>query len=73
MLSSLPNPIADLIELLGGPTPVATAMSVPSTTVSNWKARKSIPARYHAAFIRISDGRVTPEMLVDAHEKAMVA
>lgn len=59
--------IAEIIDLLGGPTPVGSAIDVPPTTVGNWKARKSIPARYHAAIIKISDGRVTADMLVEAH------
>lgn len=59
--------IAEIIDMLGGPTPVGAAIDVPPTTVGNWKARKSIPARYHAAIIKISAGKITADMLVEAH------
>jgi len=62
--------IPEIIDLLGGPTPVGAAIEVPPTTVGNWKARNSIPARHHAAIIRFSNGKITADMLVRAHEKS---
>lgn len=64
------NSVSELIDLLGGPTPVAAALNMPITTVRNWKGRESIPARYHAAFLRMGSGKITAEMLTDAHERS---
>jgi hypothetical protein len=59
--------IPEIIDLLGGPTPVGRAINVPSTTISNWKGRGSIPARYHSTLIQMSKGKVTAAMLAQAH------
>lgn len=61
--------VARIIDLLGGPTPIGRAMGVPSNTVGNWKGRGSIPARHHFALVRMSDGRLTPDMLATAHDR----
>lgn len=59
--------VPEIIDLLGGPTPVGRALGVPSTTISNWKGRGSIPARYHEHLIKISKGKLTAAMLARAH------
>jgi DNA-binding transcriptional regulator YdaS (Cro superfamily) len=66
----VPEPISipEIIDLLGGPTLVARTIGVPSTTVSNWKGRGSIPARYHGRLTRMSKGKVTLAMLMQAIE-----
>ncbi len=58
--------VPEIIDLLGGPTAVGVAIGIPSTTISNWKGRGSIPARYHATLIRMSNGKVTSDMLTQA-------
>lgn len=58
---------AEIIDVLGGPSAVGTGLHVPSTTVSNWKGRNSIPARYHGALVDLGAGKITPEQIVRAH------
>lgn len=58
---------ADIIDALGGPTVVSAALNLPTTTVGNWKGRNSIPARYHAAVLKLSNGKVTADQIVAAH------
>ena len=61
--------VADIIELLGGITATARRLdpSVPITTVSAWKMRDNIPVTYWPGLIEISDGQLTPEILMQAH------
>jgi hypothetical protein len=59
--------VSEIIDSLGGPTPVGRALGVPSTTISNWKGRGAIPARYHGRLVSISKGKVTFAMLGRAH------
>lgn len=59
--------VGKIIDAIGGPLHVATSINVPPTTVNNWKGRNSIPARYHASLIRISNGKITAEQLTAAH------
>ena len=59
--------VTDIIDELGGPTAISAVLGLPPTTVANWKARGSIPARYHAELLRIGDGRVTPLDIITAH------
>jgi hypothetical protein len=58
---------SDIIDALGGPTAIGTALNLPPTTVGNWKGRNSIPARYHAAVLKLSNGTLTAEQIVAAH------
>lgn len=58
---------AGIIDALGGPSAVSAALHIPSTTVSNWKGRNSIPARYHAPLVDFAAGKVTSEQIVRAH------
>lgn len=61
---------AELIERVGGPGPLSRRINVPSTTVGNWHARNSIPARYHHAVLQASDGKITAEEMIQAHAPA---
>jgi hypothetical protein len=59
--------------MLGGVASVSARLSLPRTTVSNWKVRGSIPARYHLALIHLSDGKITGDQIATAHAgKSMV-
>jgi len=60
--------IGEILDMFGGPTAVALRLGIPPTTVSNWKARESIPQRYQAEFLKFADGKVTAEMLVEAYQ-----
>lgn len=60
----------DIIDALGGPAKVSSATGININTVRNWHDRKSIPARYHAAILRIAEGKLTAEEIVAAHAKA---
>jgi hypothetical protein len=57
----------EIIDALGGPTIVSRALRLPSTTVGNWRARNSIPARYQQAVVRMSNGKITAEQIDAAH------
>jgi DNA-binding transcriptional regulator YdaS (Cro superfamily) len=59
--------VAEIIDTLGGPTALSNSLGLPSTTVSNWRIRQSIPARYHQALLSIADGKVTAAQIVAAH------
>lgn len=61
---------AEIIDVLGGPGIVASGLHVPSTTVSNWKGRNSIPARYHGPLVDFGGGKITSEQIVRAHAEA---
>lgn len=58
---------ADIIDALGGPATVSKSLGIPTTTVGNWRARNSIPARHHFALICLSDGTLTADQIVAAH------
>ena len=59
--------VADIIDAMGGVIPASTKLFLPQTTVGNWKARNSIPARYHHAVLSASDGKITAAQIVQAH------
>lgn len=59
--------VPDIIDLLGGVAPISAALAIHPNTVSNWKARESIPARYHSDVLRFGGGKITAEQLVQAH------
>lgn len=61
------NPVTDIIDALDGPAKVSKATGININTVRNWYDRKSIPARYHAAILRIAEGKVTAEQIIAAH------
>lgn len=67
------GPVADIIELLGDTTAVSVSLGLPVMTVGNWKGRNSIPARYHAAVIKIGAGKITAEQLIMAHARQAAA
>jgi hypothetical protein len=46
-----------IIDSLGGTTQVASALSVAKSTVSTWRARRSIPPEYWSALVRLDAGR----------------
>ena len=58
---------AEIIDQIGGAMAVSRALNLPSTTVSNWRARNSIPAKWHRAVLAVGDGKVTAEQIVNAH------
>jgi len=58
---------AQIIDTLGGAVFVSKALHLTSTTVGNWRARNSIPARYHHAVLSISEGKITADEIVAAH------
>lgn len=61
---------ADIIDALGGVAAVSRALNIPPTTVGNWRARNSIPARHHQAILTEAGGRVTAEQIIAAHSQA---
>lgn len=67
LLDANAGPVAEIIDALGGPLAIGNALGLPPTTVGNWKARKSIPARYHGALLRVSGGTITADQIVAAH------
>jgi hypothetical protein len=64
--------IADIIEALGGTTLLARRLvpPIPITTVSAWKTRENIPIAYWARIVEASEGKITPEALLQAHVHA---
>lgn len=59
-----------IIDKLGGATAVAVFCGVPANTAANWKARRSIPARYHRTILdmaRAKEVTLTADNLADAH------
>ena len=58
---------ADIIDRLGGPAAIKRATGVPATTISNWRTRNSIPARYHKQLLDLSAGALTADEIVAAH------
>lgn len=49
------------VEMLEGVNSFARAMKQPQSKVSNWKARRSVPAKYAPTIERITNGAVRCE------------
>lgn len=62
--------VSEIIEALGGVRAISAELKIPLTTVGNWRDRRSIPARYHHALIRMGDGKVSAEQIAFAHAEA---
>ena len=58
---------AEIIDELGGALALSRSLSLPPTTVGNWRARNSIPARYHHAVLAAAAGKVTADQIIMAH------
>jgi hypothetical protein len=63
--------VSDIFHELGGPTAISKKLECGLSTVTEMKRRRSIPVRYWQRLIEMSDGKLTPEilMLVNAHER----
>lgn len=61
------SPVAQIIDRIGGVASISDALRIPLTTVGNWRARNSIPARHHQAVIGIAGGKITAAEIIAAH------
>jgi hypothetical protein len=60
---------AQIIDALGGTRAVSVAIGVPTSAVSNWKARNSIPSARWPAVIRLATAQSVPAITLDLLEQ----
>lgn len=59
--------VSQIIHALGGPVAVGEKLGISEYAVKNWRARGSIPSRYHHALLLMAAGHITADQIVAAH------
>lgn len=52
---SFPNSVRALVDALGGTDTICTMFDISRTAVANWVAQNTVPARYHAVLLMVTE------------------